>query len=139
MGPGAVLGGGSSVNARNGLRSSTSVAYLKPARKRAHLRVKTNCRILRVLVENGRETGVEYLENNQRWVLRAEREIIVSAGAINSPKLLMLSGIGLADHLRDKSVAVMHDLRGKGQNLQDHIKVSLINELRRPLSYEKYN
>lgn len=126
------------INARNGLRSSTSVAYLKPARKRPNLTVKTNCRVLRVLVEHGRATGVEYLENNQHRVLRAEREVIVSAGAINSPKLLMLSGIGPASHLREKGLEVMHDLPGVGQNLQDHIEVSLINELRRPLSYDKY-
>jgi len=126
------------INARDGLRSSTSVAYLKPARRRPNLTVKTNRRVLRILVENGRATGVEYLEKNRLCVLRAEREVIVSAGAINTPKLLMLSGIGPASHLHDKGVKVIHDLPGVGQNLQDHIEVSLINELRRPLSYDKY-
>ncbi|EJM42593.1 choline dehydrogenase-like flavoprotein [Pseudomonas sp. GM33] len=126
------------INARNGLRSSTSVAYLKPARRRPNLTVRTHCRVLRILVENGRATGVEYLEKNRRHVLRADREVIVSAGAINTPKLLMLSGIGPASHLHDKGVKVIHDLPGVGQNLQDHIEVSLINELRRPLSYDKY-
>ncbi|MDR6609008.1 GMC family oxidoreductase N-terminal domain-containing protein [Pseudomonas synxantha] len=126
------------INASNGLRSSTSVAYLKPARRRPNLTVKTHCRVLRILVENGRATGVEYLEKSRRHVLRADREVIVSAGAINTPKLLMLSGIGPAAHLYDKGIKVIHDLPGVGQNLQDHIEVSLINELRRPLSYDKY-
>ncbi|MVW85716.1 alanine-phosphoribitol ligase [Pseudomonas sp. PB101] len=126
------------INASNGLRSSTSVAYLKPARRRPNLTVKTDCRVLRILVENGRAIGVEFLEKNRRQVLRADCEVIVSAGAINTPKLLMLSGIGPAAHLHDKGIRVIHDLPGVGQNLQDHIEVSLINELRRPLSYDKY-
>lgn len=126
------------INARDGLRSSTSVAYLKPARRRPNLTIKTGCRVLQVLLEKGRATGVEYAEKGQRQILRAEREVIISAGAINSPRLLMLSGIGPAGHLQDTGIKVLHDLPGVGQNLQDHIEVSLINELRRPLSYDKY-
>lgn len=126
------------INARDGLRSSTSVAYLKPARRRPNIKVNTGCRVLRVLIEKGRATGVEYVEKGQRQILRAEREVIISAGAINSPRLLMLSGIGPAGHLQDTGIKVLHDLPGVGQNLQDHIEVSLINELRRPLSYDKY-
>lgn len=126
------------INARNGLRSSTAVAYLKPARSRRNLKVKTNCRVLRILIEHGRAVGVEYLEKGQRKVLRAECEVIVSAGAINTPKLLMLSGIGPAQHLKDKNINVIRDLPGVGQNLQDHIEVSLINELHRAFSYDKY-
>ncbi|WP_435609785.1 GMC family oxidoreductase [Pseudomonas knackmussii] len=126
------------INARNGLRSSTAVAYLKPARRRRNLEVKTNCRVLRILVERGRAVGVEYLENNRRQVLRAEAEVIVSAGAINTPKLLMLSGLGAAEQLRENGVPVVQDLPGVGQNLQDHIEVSLVNELRHAFSYDKY-
>lgn len=109
------------INARDGLRSSTSVAYLKPARRRPNLTIKTGCRVLQVLLEKGRATGVEYVEKGQRQILRAEREVIISAGAINSPRLLMLSGIGPAGHLQDTGIKVLHDLSGVGQNLQDHI------------------
>jgi choline dehydrogenase len=126
------------INARNGRRSSTSCAFLKPAKKRPNLQIKTNCRVLRIIVEHGRATGVVYLEGNQEKTLTAELEVIVSAGTINSPKLLMVSGIGPAGHLTDKGVKVVHDLPGVGQNLQDHIEVSLINELRKPFSYDKY-
>ena len=126
------------INTRNGRRSSTAVAYLKPARKRKNLVVKTNCRVSRAVIEKGRAVGVEYLEGGQTKALRADVEVIVSSGAINSPKLLMLSGIGPADHLREKAIAVAQDLPGVGQNLQDHVEVSLINALNGPHSYDKY-
>jgi choline dehydrogenase len=126
------------INIRNGRRSSTSVAYLKPARKRKNLTIKTNCRVLRVLIEKGRAVGVEYLEGRQTKTLKANAEVIVSSGAINSPKLLMISGIGPADHLKEREIAVAQDLPGVGQNLQDHIEVSLVNQLNGPFSYDKY-
>lgn len=126
------------INSKNGLRSSTSVAYLKPARHPPNLSIKTGCRVLRILIEHGRAVGVEYLENHQRKRLWAQREVIVSAGSINTPKLLMLSGVGPADELRRHGIEVAQDLTGVGQNLQDHIEVSLISELRTPFSYDKY-
>ena len=126
------------ITARNGRRSSAAVAYLKPARKRRNLSVRTGARVLRVLVENGRATGVEYVLGGKTRVIHARREVIMSAGAINTPKLLMLSGIGPAAELRRHGIAVLHDLPGVGQNLQDHIEISLIYQLNGPHSYDKY-
>jgi len=126
------------INARDGRRSSTAVAYLKPARKRRNLSVKTGCRVLRIIIEQGRALGVEYSQNGRASIIRAEREVIISAGSINTPKLLMLSGIGPADHLRSNGVQVVQDLPGVGQNLQDHIEVSLVSELNSAFSYDKY-
>jgi choline dehydrogenase len=126
------------ITARNGRRSSAAVAYLKPARKRGNLTVRTNCRALRIVVEGQRAVGVEVLEKGKKTVLRAEREVVVSSGAINSPKLLMLSGIGPADSIRKHGIDVVQDLPGVGQNLQDHIEVSLLSELNSALSYDRY-
>jgi choline dehydrogenase-like flavoprotein len=91
-----------------------------------------------VIVENGRATGVEITDNGTLKEIRAEREVIVTAGAIGSPKLLMLSGIGPGEHLRDKKVTVTHDLPGVGQNLHDHFSVDIIWQLNGPHSYDKY-
>jgi choline dehydrogenase len=126
------------INARNGRRSSAAVAYLKPARKRANLTIRTHCRALRIVVQERRAVGVEILERGRKTVLRAEREVIVSAGAINSPKLLLLSGIGPAEPMHKHGIGVIQDLPGVGQNLQDHIEVSLLSELNSALSYDRY-
>ncbi|BCH08415.1 alanine-phosphoribitol ligase [Mesorhizobium sp. 131-3-5] len=126
------------ITARNGLRSSAATAFLKPARRRPNLQVRTRARVSRIIVEQGRATGVEYFVNGRRWVLHAEREVILSTGAISSPKLLMLSGIGPADALRRHGIQVEMDLPGVGQNLQDHIEMSLVYQLNGPHSYDKY-
>lgn len=126
------------ITARNGLRSSAASAFLKPARRRPNLQVRTGARVSRIIVEQGRATGVEYFVSGRRWVLHAERELILSAGAIASPKLLMLSGIGPADALRKHGIQVEMDLPGVGQNLQDHIEMSLVYQLNGPHSYDKY-
>src|SRR5437899_90755 len=88
------------VTCRDGRRRSSAVSYLHPVSKRPNLAVRTHGRVTRIVVENGRAVGVELSEGKSRKVLRAEREVIVSAGAINSPRLLMLSGIGPADELK---------------------------------------
>ncbi|ASY58456.1 GMC family oxidoreductase N-terminal domain-containing protein [Sinorhizobium sp. CCBAU 05631] len=126
------------ITARNGRRSSAAVAYIGPARKRRNLRVETGARVTRVIIEKGRAVGVEYVKRGRTQVLRADREVILSAGAINSPKLLMLSGIGPAEHLQKHGIKVHADLPGVGQNLQDHIEISLIYQLTGPHSYDKY-
>jgi choline dehydrogenase len=126
------------INARNGRRSSAAVAYLKPARRRRNLDVRTRCRALRVIFENRKAVGVEYLEKGQIKLLRADREVVVCSGAVNSPKLLMLSGLGPADQLLGHGLNVIQDLPGVGQNLQDHIEVSLLSELKTNFSYDKY-
>jgi len=126
------------ITARHGRRSSAATAFIKPASHRANLRIQTGASVSRIIVEGGRATGVEYFVRGRKWVLRAEREVILSAGAIASPKLLMLSGIGPADALREHGIRVEADLPGVGQNLQDHIEMSLVYQLNGPHSYDKY-
>ena len=126
------------ITARNGRRSSTAVAYIDPARKRKNLTVTTGARVTRILIEKSRAVGVEYVRNGRLHTIRAGREVIVSAGAINSPKLLMLSGIGPAEQLRQHGLDIHCDLPGVGQNLQDHIEISLVYQLNGPHSYDRY-
>ena len=123
---------------RNGRRSSTAVGYLRPALTRKNLSLRTDVMVTRIVVEGGRAVGVEIVENGSASILRADREVIVTAGAIGSPKLLMLSGIGPAQHLRDKGVRVVHDLPGVGQNLQDHMDVDVLAELSGPYGVDRY-
>ncbi|MGO1074983.1 GMC family oxidoreductase [Inquilinus sp. CA228] len=126
------------ITARNGRRSSAAVAYLKPARGRSNLRVETGTTVTRVLIEAGRAVGVECVRGKRRVVYRAEREVVLSAGAIATPKLLMLSGVGPADQIARHGIGVHSDLPGVGQNLQDHVEISLIYQLTGPHSYDKY-
>jgi choline dehydrogenase len=105
---------------RNGRRHSTARAFLDPVKKRANLKVETEALATRILVEDGRAVGVEYRRGGQLHQIRARREVILSGGAINSPQLLMLSGIGPAAHLREMGIAPLLDLPGVGRNLQDH-------------------
>lgn len=116
------------VTVRDARRSSAASAYLKPARGRTNLTVRTGVLVTRIVVEHGRAVGVEIAEGGTRTVLRAAREVLLTAGAINSPRLLMLSGIGPADHLRAVGVPVRHDLPGVGGNLQDHLDLYVIAE-----------
>lgn len=108
-----------------GRRSSTSTAYLAPARQRANLQILTHAQVQRILVERGRATGVQLLRKGKDQQYRARREVILSAGAIASPQLLMLSGIGPADHLREHAIEPVLDLPGVGQNLQDHLAATV--------------
>ncbi len=117
------------VTQRNGRRFSAADAYLRPNMKRENLAVVTGAQVLRVELEGGRATGVRYRDRRGReQVARADREVILAGGAIGSPQLLMLSGIGPADHLRELGVQVALDLPGVGENLQDHPYVVCIWE-----------
>ena len=116
------------VTVRNAKRSSAASAYLRPAQRRPNLTVRTGIAVTRIVVENGRAIGVEVIEDGAKSVVRCEREVLLTAGAINSPRLLMLSGIGPADHLRGVGVPVVHDLAGVGGNLQDHLDLYVIAE-----------
>jgi choline dehydrogenase len=117
------------VTQRNGKRFSAADAYLRPNMKRDNLSTVTGAQVLRVELENGRATGVRFRDRRGReQVARADRDVILAAGAIGSPQILMLSGVGPADHLREVGVDVKHDLPGVGQNLQDHPYVVLIWE-----------
>ncbi len=123
---------------RDGKRCSAAVAYLNPAKKRANLTVRTGLFVNRILIEKGRAVGLEVIDGNRTQRIEAASEVIVTAGAIGSPKLLMLSGIGPAKHLREKDVAVVHDLKGVGQNLHDHFSTDVTWVLNGAHSYDKY-
>jgi choline dehydrogenase-like flavoprotein len=123
---------------RNGRRASAAVCYLRPVLARKNLDVKTDILVLRLIIEKGRATGVEYREHGQIKRAEADSEVIVTAGAIGSPKLLMLSGIGPSAHLKDKGVPVLHDLAGVGQNLHDHFSTDITWQINGPYSYDKY-
>lgn len=109
---------------RAGERSGTNRAYLKPVVDRENLTVRKNVHITRVLIENGRAVGVEYLENGQPRQVRAQSEVVMSAGAIGTPQILMLSGLGNAQELSAVGVKPVVDIPEMGKNLQDHINVA---------------
>jgi choline dehydrogenase/4-pyridoxate dehydrogenase len=110
---------------RDGRRCSAAVAYLRPALARPNLEVVVNALAERVLVEGHRAVGIEYLVGGERQVARADREVILAGGVINSPQLLMHSGIGDPDELRKHEIAASVPLPGVGQNLQDHVSVTV--------------
>ncbi|AYM84207.1 alanine-phosphoribitol ligase [Agrobacterium tumefaciens] len=113
---------------RNRRRSSASLAYLNPIRHRKNLTIKLGARVSRIVLEGQRAIGVEVVGKSGSEIIRAEREVLVSSGAIGSPKLLQQSGIGPADHLKSVGVKVLHDLPGVGSNLQDHLDLFVIAE-----------
>ena len=123
---------------RNARRSSAATAYLAPIRRRRNLTVRTGARVLRIAVERGRATGVEIAAGGIVETVRAEREVIVSGGAVGSPKLLLHSGIGPAEHLEDMGIPVVHDLPGVGSNLQDHLNLFTIWECAGDHTYDAY-
>ncbi|WP_419254503.1 GMC family oxidoreductase [Caulobacter sp. ErkDOM-YI] len=108
------------VTQKNGARCSAAVAYLHPAMKRANLQVETNALASRVIFEGKRAAGVEFVQNGVKRTAKARAEVILAGGAINSPQLLELSGIGNGELLRQRGIAVVSDLPGVGENLQDH-------------------
>lgn len=113
---------------RDRRRSSAAMAYLKPIRERPNLSIRRNARVARIVLEGRRAVGVEIAKGSAVETVRAEREVLVASGAIGSPKLLMQSGIGPADHLRAVGVPLRHDLPGVGANLQDHLDLFVICE-----------
>ncbi len=119
---------------RRGWRCSTAVGYLRPARRRANLEVRTGAHATRILFEGRRAVGVEYRRGDKLRQVRARREVIVSAGAIRSPHLLQLSGVGPADVLAAFGIAPVADLAGVGENLQDHLQLRLIYKVARPIT-----
>jgi choline dehydrogenase len=126
------------VTQRNGRRCSSARAYLKPAMRRPNLKVITRARAQRVVLDGQRATGIEVIHKNSLKVFRGN-EIILSGGAINSPQLLMLSGIGPADHLAETGIDVQHDLPGVGQNLQDHLDICTLMASKEPNTYDQLN
>ena len=119
---------------RHGRRSSAATAYLRPAEKRANLRVEVNALATRVLFEGRRAAGVEYLRGGVKTVARARREVILAGGTINSPQLLQLSGVGPRALLERHGIAVLHDAPGVGEALQDHFYVRTMWRCSRPIT-----
>jgi choline dehydrogenase len=108
------------VTQRDGRRASAATAYLHPAMSRPNLTVHTGALVTQVIIEGGQATGVTYLHRGEAVTARANGEVILSGGAVNSPQLLMLSGIGPADHLIESGISVLVDSPGVGANLSDH-------------------
>lgn len=119
---------------RRGWRCSTAVGYLRPARSRANLEVRTNAQATRVIFEGTRAVGVEYREGGELRRANAAREVILSAGAIQSPQLMQLSGVGPAALLQSFGIPVVADRAGVGENLQDHLQIRLIYKVSRPIT-----
>lgn len=116
------------------LRASASAAFLRPALERPNLELAVHAHVSRVLIEGGRAVGVEYVQNGSSHVVRASSEVILAAGALQTPQLLQLSGIGPADHLRSLGIDVVADSPEVGENLQDHYQIRLILRLNKKLS-----
>jgi len=127
------------VTQRKGARCSTAVAYLNESLKRPNLRVITHAQATRVLFDRDRAIGVEARVGRRIERFEAKREVLLSGGAINSPQLLMLSGIGPADHLRLQGIPVRLDAPGVGQNLTDHLDVCTLRRCKQPITYDRTN
>ena len=122
-----------------GMRSSASVGYMHGVvGDRGNLAAETGCHVTRVIIEGGVARGVEYRQGGRLKIARAERGVILSGGAINTPQLLMLSGIGPADHIRSHRIQVQCDLPGVGQNLQDHLEIYVQQECSQPITLYKW-
>ncbi len=122
------------VTQKGGFRHSAATAFLKPALERPNLTVETQAQATRILFEDNRAVGVEYSHNGELKQVYAKREVILSGGSINSPQLLMLSGVGPAQHLREMGIEVVADLPGVGQNLQDHPAIFVAFSCTQPVS-----
>ncbi len=117
---------------KNGLRHSVATAYLRPARHRPNLTILTHTLVTNLLFQGTRCVGLTAIRQGERVTLTAEREVIVSAGAIGSPKLLLQSGIGDPDAIEPHGIKVLHDLAGVGRNLNDHVNIKLSAFVDRP-------
>jgi len=121
------------LTSRNGRRCSSAVAYLNPVRKRSNLQIVTRAQTVRVLIEGRQAIGVEWRTTGGDLLrARARARVVLSAGAIGSPQILMLSGLGPAAHLQDHGIAPIFDLPGVGRNLQDHLQARLVYKCHRP-------
>lgn len=124
------------VTMARGRRASSASQYLRPALGRPNLKVLTGALVTRIVIENGRAMGVEIADKKGLRIVRAAREVILSAGAYNSPKLLLLSGVGPADDLQEMGIDVLQDLPGVGQNLQEHPLTGVGFEINQPIGFE---
>lgn len=124
------------VTQRNGRRCSAAVAYLRPAMARSNLTVRTGALGARLRYAGGRVVGVDYRSGRREMSAHADREVVLCGGAINSPQLLMLSGVGPADHLREQGIRVKVDLPAVGENLQDHLDACVLVRCDQPVTLD---
>lgn len=122
------------VTQKDSKRSSASTAYLHPVMDRPNLTIQTKAHVLQLKISGGRVTGVEYLQNGMVKQASASGEVILSAGAIGSPQIMMLSGLGPADELAQHGIPVAADLAGVGKNLYDHLNLSILAKTKEPIS-----
>ncbi len=127
------------VTQRDARRESASTAFLRPVLNRPNLKVLTGATTTKILVEGGRAIGVQFSHRNKDYIATASREVIISAGAINSPRLLLLSGIGPADELAEIGLKPVHDLPGVGKNLRDQLEVYITRKAAKPITYSGEN
>ena len=125
------------VTQKDGARCSASVAYLNPVRARPNLVVRTDAMVSRITFDNSRANGVTCVVRGQAFHYEATREVLLSGGAINSPQLLMLSGVGPADALRRLDIDVIHDAPNVGANLQDHLDICSLQHSTQPITYDR--
>ncbi|KOX78880.1 Glucose dehydrogenase [acceptor] [Melipona quadrifasciata] len=121
---------------KNGVRQSSAAAFLRPFRHRRNLQVALNATATRIIIQNGKAVGVQYHKDGVLREARASKEIIVSGGAVNSPQLLLLSGIGPKEHLAAVNVSVVEDLPGVGENLQNHVSYTLSWTINQPDAFD---
>ena len=119
---------------RNGLRCSTAAGYLRPVRSRPNLHVLTNALVSRIVIENMRATGVVYVRDGETRRANAAGEVILCAGALQSPQLLQLSGVGAGTLLQQFGIPVVRELPGVGENLQDHLQLRLLYRCTKPIT-----
>jgi choline dehydrogenase len=124
------------VTQRNARRESASTAFLHPVLGRSNLTLLTGAEVTRIRVEDGRATGVEYTHKGTQQFAGADSEVVLAAGAINSPRLLMLSGIGAGDELSAVGVKPVHELPGVGKNLRDQLEVYITRKAAQPVTYD---
>ena len=119
---------------RRGKRCSTSTAFLRPIRHRRNLAIVTGCLVRRVVVDGGRASGIEVAQGAETRTVHAEREVVLCGGTVNTPQILMLSGIGPGDELKRHGIPVIHELPGVGRNLQDHVDCVIAYTCTQPIT-----
>lgn len=123
-------------NSKDGVRVSSASAFLRPIRDRANLHVALNATATKILIQRFKAVGVQYIQNGEMREAKSTREVIVSGGAIDSPKLLLLSGIGPKHHLESANIPVIKDLPGVGENLHNHVSYTLSYTIDEPNVYD---
>ncbi|MCY3879376.1 MAG: choline dehydrogenase [Rhodobacteraceae bacterium] len=119
---------------RNGKRWSAASAFLKPVRKRSNLTIMTGGHVSRIMIAGGKATGVEVVRGHHTDIINSGQEVIICAGTVNSPQLLMLSGVGPAEVLQPHGIEIVHEMAGVGRNLQDHVDCVLAYECTQPIT-----